>query len=443
MKQYYILTLGCQQNHSDSERIAGIFDGWGYKKVDSDKDADIIVINACSVRQKAIDRIYGKVRHLQKRREHGELVTILTGCVLDHDKEKLKKFFDHLIRIEDIKNLPVILGLGEALDISDYQQVVAKSESDFKASIPIMNGCNNFCTYCAVPYTRGREVSRPVNEIMEEVRAYIHKGYKEITLLGQNVNSYIGLMDRKQDKVGLQVLNKSGQPMKTIDFPGLLEMVAKVEGDFWIRFMSSHPYDMSDKLIETIAKYDKIVNHINLPIQAGDDEILQRMNRHYTVEHYLDRIQKIKKLCSPLSLSTDIIVGFPGETEEQFKHTADVMKKIGYDMAYISQYSVRPGTVAARDFTDDVPQIEKVKRDKVLDKILAGSSLKNNQKFIGQTIRILVDQIKDKKDGNLLNIGKSDLYKTCKFKSGRSYLGQFVQVQITEVEAFGLIGVAI
>lgn len=438
MKKFHITTFGCQQNHSDSERVASVFLQMGYQAADSEEEAGVVVVNSCAVRQTAVDRVYGKLRHWRPRQQKGELITILTGCVLDHDRKKLSKEFDHFVQVDDIAQLPELLGHGDPLDLADYFSVAPNHESEFKASVPIITGCDKFCSYCAVPYTRGREVSRPVNNIVDEARNLISRGYKEITLLGQNVNSYAGRYDQKQEKRGLLTLNKKIEDI--VEFPDLLKMVADIEGDFWVRFVTSHPYDMSDKLIETIAGHPKIVNYINFPVQSGDDEVLEKMNRHYTVEHYKDRLAKIRELCRPCAISTDIIVGFCGETEEQFENTAKLMREIEYDLAYINKYSPRPGAVSAEKYEDDIAWEEKKRREKVLNDILDKTALTRNKKFVGQTVRVLVDQVGQADNGLFRNMGKSDLYKNVKFNAARSYLGQFVEVKITVAEGYGLKG---
>lgn len=440
-KKYHIYTLGCQQNRSDSERVASVFQQMGYLSTDSEKEADVVVVNSCAIRQTSMDRIYGKLRHWRPRQEEGTLQTILTGCVLEHDRERLGKEFDHIVNLEDISKIPKVLGEGEGVDLKHYFSVPPKHNSEFKAFIPIMTGCDKFCTYCAVPYTRGREISRPVNDILDEVKALINKGYKEINLLGQNVNSYAGKMDIEQDKRGLLVLGrKSETPIEFIDFPDLLKMVADIPGDFWVRYSTSHPYDMSDKLIEIMAAHDKIVNNINLPVQSGDDGVLKRMNRHYTVEHYKERMAKFQELCQPNSICTDIITGFAGETEEEFQKTADLMEEVAYDLAYLNKYSPRPGTVAERKFEDTVPWEEKKRREEVLNEILKKSALKKNKKHLNQVVRVLVDEVKKENDGLKTNSGKTDLFKTVHFLSARDYAGQFVDVKILDILPFGMKG---
>ena len=444
-KKYHIYTLGCQQNHSDSERVASVLRQLDYEPTSAEHEADLVVVNSCAIKQKSMDRIYGKLRHWRPRQEKGELVTMLTGCVLKHDRERLAKEFDHIVDLEDIPKIPEVLGEGKELDLSDYFSVAPEHESDFKAFVPIMTGCDKFCTYCAVPYTRGREISRPAKDILDECKKLVEKGYKEITLLGQNVNSYAGLFDTPQEKRGLLVMNRKAkasgaQPKEYIDFPDLLKMVADIPGDFWVKFVTSHPYDMSDKLIETIAAHEKIVNYINLPVQAGSDAVLKKMNRHYTIEHYLERLNKIRELCQPSAISTDIIIGFCGETEEEFQKTVELMKEVQYDMAYLNKYSPRPGTVADRKYPDTVSWDEKKRREKIVNEVLRESALQQNQKFLDQIVRVLVDEVKEDKDGVFINDGKTDLCKHVRFRSARNYLGQFVDVKIAEISPFKMNG---
>ncbi len=444
-KKYHILTLGCQQNRSDSERVSSVFQSIGYSEAIDEKDASVLVVNSCAIRQTSMDRIYGMLRHWRPRQEKGELTTILTGCILKHDRERLGKEFDHIVDLEDIPKIPEVLGEGAALDLEHYFAVAPKHNSEFKAFIPIMTGCDKFCTYCAVPYTRGREISRPAQDIVNECKKLVEQGYKEITLLGQNVNSYLGKIDIEQEKRGLLVMNRKAEeageaPQQSIDFSDLLQMVADIPGDFWIRYVTSHPYDMSDKLIETMAKNEKIVNWINLPVQAGSNAIIKKMNRHYTVEHYKERVAKIRELLNPIALSTDIIVGFCGETEEEFQETLNLMSEVRYDMAYLNKYSPRPGTVAERKYEDTIPWDEKKRREEAVNEILKETALEKNMPYVGKSVRVLVDEIKEGKDGIKTNKGKTDLWKNVHFDSARDYTGQFVDVSIIEVKSFGMKG---
>jgi len=382
-------------NYSDSERIASILTKQGYQPAKNEKKADLIVLNACSVRQSAIDRVYGQVHKYYKTKK-----IILTGCILKEDRKKLAKKANIF------------------WDPSEYFESVPVFESSFSAYVPIMTGCNNFCSYCVVPYARGREVSRPAQEIIEEIKVLIKKGYKEITLLGQNVNSY---------KDGI------------INFSGLLKKVNLLPGHFWIRFLTSHPKDMSDELIETIAKCKKVTEYVHLPIQSGNDEILEKMNRKYTAKHYLNLIKKIKDVFGKYkprtiyALSGDIIVGFPGETRKQFLDSAEIMKRIRYDMIFFGQFSKRPGTAATK-MKDNVSKAEKVRREKFLNEILKKTAYINNLQYLGKTLEVLIDKFK-----NGHYFGKTRTMKNVKLISNQKNLvGKFVKVKITKANIWNL-----
>jgi tRNA-2-methylthio-N6-dimethylallyladenosine synthase len=363
--KYYVLTLGCQMNISDSQRIATKLDEIGYKSA-PEKEADLVVVNACSVRQHAVDRVWGGIKKWQAE---GKKI-LITGCVLPSDK---KKFTNRNIISFDIKNLNSLdkilsnnasprncySNFGATKDEqADYFQIKPDLKGKI-AYIPIMTGCDNFCSYCAVPYTRGREVSRPVDDILLEVKNALAEGFKEIWLLGQNVNSYKtahrspSTADRKDNK----------------DFIILLKTIDDLPGDFKFNFMSSNPHDMGDELIDCFAELKKWTKELHLAMQSGDDEILRKMNRKYTSGQFLALISKLKSQISDLKLSTDIIVGFPGETKTQFQHTLEVCLKVGFWKAFIGQYSPRPGTVSAK-MPDDVPAEEKKRRFQALDKLI-------------------------------------------------------------------------
>jgi len=322
-KKYYIITFGCQANVADSERIARRLEDFGYRIAKDEKNADLIVLNACSVRQSAINRLYAKVNKYKNKK------IILTGCLLESDKKKLKN------------------KVSEIWHPDEYFDLIPNYSDSNKVYIPIMTGCNNFCTYCAVPYTRGQERSRLAKEIVNEVESLVKKGYKEIWLLGQNVNSYP-------------------------DFHNLLRKVNKISGDFKIYFMSPHPKDFSDEMIKVMKECEKYAHYLNLPVQSGDNKILKKMNRPYTVGQYKKLVKKIRKAIPDIYLSTDIIVGFPGETKKQFQNTIKLFKEIKFDKAYISRYSPRPGTVAAK-LKDNVLPSEKKRRWKILNEIANAS----------------------------------------------------------------------
>ena len=337
-------------NRSDSERIATVLESQGLKSVPTDVGADLIVVNACSVRQSAVDRIWGKLKIWKKfpnqpiNKLTNKLVFI-TGCVLPADKKKFQEKVELIFPIAGLPKLPSYFKKN-IFKVGDYLQIKPKeSEKNEEIYIPIMSGCNNFCTYCAVPYTRGREYSRNVKEIICEVDNAVKKGFKTITLLGQNVNSF--------------------KP----NFVKLLKALVQIPGNFQINFLSSNPQDFPDKLVELVAREPKISKEIHLPLQSGDDEILRKMNRKYTTNQFLKLIGKIKLQIPNLKLSTDIIIGFPGETKIQFNNTVKICKRIDFDKAYISQYSPRPGTVAAK-MKDDVPATEKKRRWKILNNLI-------------------------------------------------------------------------
>lgn len=421
--KYRIITYGCQMNKSDSERIATALENSDYQPALNMNEADLILVNACSVRQSAIDRIWGQVKKIKElKTKNPKLKTVLIGCVLKKDRKKFSEKFDSILSIEDLPKLPNILNSKYKIQIDQYLKIQPIYQSSFSAFVPIMTGCNNFCTFCVVPHTRGREISRPAKEIICEVQNLIKRGYKEIWLLGQNVNSY---------------------KFKGVDFPKLLKMVNDIGGDFWIRFTSSHPKDFSAELINIMAGCEKVTEYLNLPVQSGDDEILKKMNRPYTMEIYKNIIRKIREKIPHIALSTDVIVGFPGEKEKQFENTVKLFKEIKYDMAYISQYSPRSGTKAA-NFKDDIPHLEKERRWKILTNILRKTALEKNKKYLGKTLDVLVEterprtrsagQASSVRDRHGYLYGKTRNYKTIEFKGPKNLIGKFTKIKI--VDAF-------
>jgi tRNA-2-methylthio-N6-dimethylallyladenosine synthase len=337
-------------NESDSERLESLLQDAGYQAVSEDQ-ANLIIVNACSVRQKPIDRIWGKLRLWQKVNPEASIV--LTGCLTEEDRKKFKEEFDLVFAIDDINSFIQLLGLEKSYN--DYFAVKPKYKYQDKAFVPIMTGCNNFCSYCVVPYTRGRERSREKNDIIKEIKGLLGNGYSKIVLLGQNVNSY-----------QLSVENKiKGEQ----DFVVLLKEILKLEGKFEVEFLTSHPKDMSEDLIELIGSSAKLSSWVHLPVQSGDNQILKEMNRNYTRENYLTLVAKLRGKVEDLRLTTDIIVGFPGETEEQFNNSLDLAQEVGFDKAYIAKYSSRPGTKAA-ELEDNVSDKEKRRRWQILDKMI-------------------------------------------------------------------------
>ena len=377
---YKLITFGCQMNISDSERIVTVLKKMKYKPTSNKSKVNLIIINTCSVRQKATDRIFGQVKNWRKlKKEKPSLIIILTGCITKQDKEKFEKNVDLIFDIKNLPELPKkiieIQQRQQCLNIqppsisnNDYFYIKPQYSTKNIAYVPIMTGCNNFCSYCIVPYTRGREISRSSEEILKEAKNLIKKGYKEICLLGQNVNSYKFLIfNFPSNSADRQFSNKS--KINVITFPTLLQILNDLPGDFQISFFTSHPKDMSDELINVITKCKKIKKELHLPVQSGDNKILKKMNRCYTTANYTKLVQKIRKKIRQIFLSTDIIVGFPGETKKQFENTVKLCKKIKFNKAFISQYSPRPETMSAK-LKDNVSKEEKKRRWEILDKMI-------------------------------------------------------------------------
>jgi len=421
-KKFYLLVFGCQMNRSDAERLASILKNIGYTETREENEADLIGIVACAVRQKAVDRIYGKIRNWQIEKEKRPLITMLSGCVLKQDREKLKDRFDLFIDIKKLDNLAEqiqAVAPEQKLALPHFFEVQPAYGSSYRAYVPIMTGCNKFCTYCAVPYTRGKEISRPAEHILDEVSHLLAHGYKEIVLLGQNVNSY-----------GLDQDNY-------IKFPELLKKIDEL-GRFWLKFLTSHPYDMSDELIEVMANGKNISDYLHLPVQSGSDSMLQRMNRHYKIADYKKLINKVRERMPDIAISTDIIVGFCGETPQEFEDTKKLMKELEYNMSYISQYSVRSGTAADKMFKDDVSKEEKQNRWNIINDIVSGHSHNFNQMLIGQIRDMLIDTI-DRNDPDKY-VGKLSNYVAAHVKSNKQLqIGDFVKVKITKAMPWGVL----
>ncbi|MDD3170452.1 MAG: tRNA (N6-isopentenyl adenosine(37)-C2)-methylthiotransferase MiaB [Candidatus Paceibacterota bacterium] len=418
--KYHVITFGCQMNKSDSERIGAILETLGYVKASDMTKADLIVVNMCSVRQSAVDRVYGLAPKFNKLKAK----KILTGCVLKPDRVKMSSFFDFILDKTDLYKLPKLLSKKIKIK-KDYLSIKPKHESSFLAYVPVSFGCSNFCTYCAVPYARGKLVSRSHKDILKEIKELAEKGYKEIWLLGENVNDYRSPADPK------------------IDFTELIKQIDKIKGRFWLRFTSPHPKDFSLKMIKTLAQSPKITPYLNLPLQSGDNGVLRRMNRPYTINTYLGLIKalrsefKAKKqgLDKELAISTDIIVGFPKETKQAFNNTKKAMEKIAFDMAYISQYSPRPQSLCFEEMKDDVPKKEKKAREKTLVRLLNKTALLKNKRFLNETIEVLVME----KNKDYL-LGKTRHYKTIRFRGKEDLVGRFAKVKVKKATAMGLEG---
>ena len=384
-KQYCLITYGCQMNSSDSERYAGQLEELGYTMTEDAELADVILMNTCCVRETAEDKVLGKIgefKHLKAR--NNDLIIAVTGCMAQEWQERLFKRAPHLDLVIGTHNIHKLIDLikereekrGHALatdmDGNVFYDIPTRRFQKFFAWVPIMNGCNKFCTYCIVPYVRGREVSRPLEEIVEEVRNLADEGYKEITLLGQNVNSY-----------GLDF--KDGT-----DFSALLYAVEEIDGIERVRYMTSHPKDMTFAMVDAIAQCSKVVTHLHLPVQSGSTELLKKMNRGYSAEHYLELIEYVREKIPDVALTTDLIVGFPGETEDMFQDTLKLLKKVRYGMAYTFIYSPRTGTPAAT-MGNQVPQEVKSDRLRRLMAVQNEISLACNKEMEGRDYEVIVE----------------------------------------------------
>lgn len=432
MKKYLITTFGCQLNENDSEKLAGITEKLGYEKTENLQEADLVIFNTCCVRENAEERLFGKLGELKKQREEKGTIIAIGGCMMQEPAmlEKIKQSYNYTDIVfgthtlhkfeEDLKK--VIEERKKVRDVIDIdgeviEDLPIKRNDKFKASVTIMYGCNNFCAYCIVPYVRGRERSRKPEKILEEVQELSKEGYKEITLLGQNVNSYDG---------------KNGYK-----FANLLNDVCKIEGIERIRFISPHPKDFTDDVIETIANNPKIARVVHLPLQAGNSKVLKEMNRKYTKEQYLELVEKMKKRIPDVVFSTDIIVGFPGETDEEFEDTLDVVKKVNYEQVYMFIYSRREGTVADR-MENQIPEEIKHKRFDKLKDLYDSRVSENNEKYIGTTQKILVDGY-SKNDKTTLT-GRTDTNKVVNFEGKEELIGKMIDIKITEEHKWYLKG---
>jgi tRNA-2-methylthio-N6-dimethylallyladenosine synthase len=436
--KYHLITLGCQMNLSDSERVISVLDKAGYTWTDNEEEAGLIGILACSVRQKAIDKVYSRIHKWNKWKNNKNLVTFISGCILPNDHEKFLKLFDITFQMKDLPKLPEMISrygittpvhLKTGIDphnenIEEFWNVKPSYQSDFEAYIPIQNGCDKFCSFCAVPFTRGREVSRPSKDILDEVALVVSQGYKSITLLGQNVNSY-GLDKKGEEITFSELLRQVG------------ELGNRMKKEFWIYFTSPHPRDMTDEVIEVIAQYPVLAKQIHLPMQSGDDKVLIRMNRKHNMEKYRQIVHSIRRILPEATLFTDIIVGFTGETEKQFENTREAMEEFNFNMAYTAMYSPRPGATSHR-WDDDVKLEEKKRRLHDLTDVLRKHNRNFNRNLVGKTMRVLV-RGEDRKEGFLSALTEGKLI--VRFPAENENLtGQFADVKITSASDFSLEG---
>ena len=420
MQSYYVWTVGCQMNKADSERLESALDQMGLAPGASVREADVIVLNSCVVRESAEDRVVGMLTHLKPVKQRApEKVLALMGCMVGPRKDQLTKRFPYVdVFMQPQQYDPLIELLGDRLGVDPEGCVGPLTATpDVATFIPVIHGCDKFCSFCIIPYRRGREVSRTVEDIVNESVHLARRGVKEVTLLGQNVDSY------GHDLPG------------SIDLGDLLAAVNEVEGLERVRFLTSHPNDMSDSIIDAIANLDRVCEHVNLPFQAGDDQVLANMRRGYTNAEYRDKIERIRDRIPNVSLATDLIVGFCGETEEQFERTAELIRDIGFDKVHAAAYSSRPGTISARLMEDDVPEDEKKRRLKVIEEIQESVSAEINARLLDSNQRILVE---DRRKGRWFGRNRND--KLVFFDSPDDLKGQMVDVRIEHTSPWSLRG---
>ena len=433
--KYTIYTMGCQLNENDSEKISGMLENMGYSKTENMEDADVIIYNTCCVRENAEDKLFGKLGEVKKQREQKGTIIAICGCMMQekHIIDKIKKsynFVDIIFGTHTIHKLPedlynVICNRKRIMDILDIDGEVIeglpiKRNDNIKASVTIMNGCNNFCSYCIVPYVRGRERSRDPQDVINEVEDIAKQGYKEVTLLGQNVNSYKG-----NGNLGIT------------KFSELLRAVNKIPGIERIRFVSPHPKDFSDDVIDAIRDCDKVCKLIHLPLQSGSTNILKVMNRKYTKEQYLELANKMKERIPGLTLSTDIIVGFPGETDEDFEDTLDVVRQINYEQVYMFIYSRRVGTPGDK-MENQVPEEDKHRRFDKLKALVESQIDENNKKYVGTVQKVLVEG-KSKNNEEMLT-GRTDSNKVVNFEGPEDLIGNVIEIPIVSEHMWYLKG---
>ena len=433
-RKYLVRTFGCQANERDGETLQGILEQIGYERASKVDEADVIILNTCAVRENAEQRVFGEVGNLKRLKQNNkDLIFAICGCMIQEEhvvKKVLDKFHqvDILFGTHNLQNLPELLlkaynSKETVVEVYSKEGEVVEAlpvvrNDTLKAWVNVMYGCDKFCTYCIVPYTRGKERSRKKEDVLEEVRELKEQGYKEITLLGQNVNAY-------------------GKDIYTdYDFGDLLIDAAKI-GIPRVRFTTSHPWDFNHKMIDAIRDYDNIMPYVHLPLQSGDDTILKRMGRRYSIEEYENLYNEIREKVDGVSITTDIIVGFPGETEEQFQHTLDAMDKFGYDSAFTFIYSPREATPAAR-MKDDVTMDTKKERFNRLVEIVSKHALARNKAYVGKTVNVLVEGL-SKRNKEILS-GYSDSNKLVNFKGDKNMIGEIVKVKITKAKSWTLEG---
>lgn len=423
--RYFLLPLGCATNTADAERIAAVLESAGYEQADDERSADVLGIVACSIRQPAIDRVYGRIRNWNMEKQRRPLTTFVSGCVLEEDKRKFAKLFDIILPLEEAGKLPSYLHTQGVPHPGPFWGIEPVRRSSVHALVPIQNGCNKYCSYCAVPYTRGKEVSRPSADIMKEIQSCLSHGYPQITLLGQNVNSY--------------GLDSQGNEMS---FPALLDEIGSLadhaQVPIRVYYTSPHPQDMTAAVFAVQASHPSLANYLNFPLQSGSDEVLRRMNRRYSVDEYFQLLAQARSAMPGLAVSTDFIVGFPGETEQQFLDTLEAAERGNFDMAFIAQYSERPGTLAHQRYPDTIPHEEKKRRDDALTAVIQASAEQHNRSCIGSVVPVVVER-RSRKAGKLL--GRTEGLKSVEFESTNTDLiGTVVDIKINNTDPWRLSG---
>ncbi|MBE6254314.1 MAG: tRNA (N6-isopentenyl adenosine(37)-C2)-methylthiotransferase MiaB [Prevotella sp.] len=441
MKKLLIETYGCQMNVADSEVVASVMQMAGYEVTETMDEADAVFLNTCSVRDNAEQKILSRLEFLRSIKRRRPLIIGVLGCMAERVKETLTEQYgaDLVCGPDSYMALPDLIAQAElghkAVDVElsmteTYRDVVPQRlhANHIGGFVSIMRGCNNFCHYCIVPYTRGRERSRDVESILREVRDLRDRGFKEVTLLGQNVNSYIGQLDNGQLDNG----------QCTIRFPELLKRVAEAVPEMRVRFTTSHPKDMSDETLRVIAEMPNVCKHIHLPVQSGSDAVLQRMNRKYTRAWYLDRVAAIRRIIPDCGLTTDIFVGYCGETEEDHQLSLSLMREVGYDSAFMFKYSERPGTYASKHLPDDVPEDVKIRRLNELIALQNEISAERNAAQVEKTVEVLVEGTSKRSRDQLF--GRTEQNRVVIFDRGRHHIGERVMVNITESSSATLKG---
>ncbi|WP_289736823.1 tRNA (N6-isopentenyl adenosine(37)-C2)-methylthiotransferase MiaB [Paramuribaculum intestinale] len=433
----FIETYGCQMNSADSEVIAAVMEMAGYELSNDLEDADAVLLNTCSIRDNAEQKIVSRLQYLQsvKRRKNGRLIIGVVGCMAERAKEELteRHGVDLVAGPDSYMSLPELFAAVESghkavnVELSTtetYRDIIPRriGGNPISGFVSIMRGCNNFCSYCIVPYTRGRERSRETESILAEVADLQAKGYREVTLLGQNVNSY-----RRENADG-----------SVTDFAGLLAMVAEAVPDMRVRFTTSHPKDMTDEILHTIAAHRNICRHIHLPVQSGSNAVLKAMNRKYTREWYLDRIGAIRRILPGCSVTTDLFTGFHGETEEDFEATLSLMSEVGFDSAFMFKYSERPGTYASRHLPDNISEEVKIDRLNRMIELQGRLSAESNRRDVGRTMEVLVEGVSKRSKEQM--VGRTDTNKTVVFPRRAVKVGDTVSVKIVDSTSATLLG---